>query len=123
MGFVTVADDGDDAGNGSEFFRGALGIAASGDDSRRGVETMGTADVSTGFAVGFGSDAAGVDDDHVGFRWLNLGGVRGTQQRGDGFAVGTGGAAAEIFDVEGGRHGSSLAESAAVSRLLAALTR
>ena len=123
---MAVADDGGDAGEIGELFRSALCVATGGDDARFGVEAMRAADVGAGFAVGFGGDAAGVDYDHIGSVGLMLRGVGGTQKRGDCFAVGAGGAAAEVFDVEGVRHGSSLAELAglaAVSRPLAALTR
>ena len=65
-GLVAVADDGGDTGDAGEFFRSALGIAAGDDDARVRVEAMRAADVGAGFAVGFGGDAAGVDDDHIG---------------------------------------------------------
>ena len=78
-GFVAVADDGGDARDGGEFFWGALGVATGGDDAGCGVEAMRAADVSAGFAVGFGSDAAGVDDDHIGFGGLAFVGARGAQ--------------------------------------------
>ena len=67
---------------------------------------VGAANVSAGFAVGFGGDAAGVDDDYIGFGGKALGGTGIAKKSGYGFAVGAGGAAAEVFDVEGGRHRS-----------------
>ena len=69
---MAVADDGGDAGDGGQFFRSALGVAAGCDDAGCGVKAVGAADVGAGFAVGFGGDAAGVDDDHIGFGWLAL---------------------------------------------------
>ena len=71
---------------------------------------MGTTDVGAGFAIGFGGDAAGVDDDHV-----SIGGVAfvdpgGAEKCGDGFSVGAGGTATEVFDVDKGRHRISLAK-------------
>ena len=121
---MAVADNGGDAWNVGEFFRSALGVATGGDDARFGVEAMGAADVGAGFAVGFGGDAAGVDDDHIGLVGLVV--VRSgiAEESGDGFTVGAGGATAKVFDVEGGWHGFSLSESgvrglAAVSRPLA----
>jgi hypothetical protein len=73
---------------------------------------MGAADVSASFAVGFGSDAAGVDDDHIGCVGLVVVHSGIAEESGDGFAVGAGGAATEVFDVEGGWHRVSLAEVA-----------
>ncbi len=101
---MAVADDGSHAGEVGQFLRSALGIAASGDDAGLGVEAMRAADVGAGFAVGFGGDAAGVDDDHIGDGLRAFGRSGSAQESGDRFAVGAGGAAAEVFDVEGGRH-------------------
>ncbi len=103
-----------------------MSVAAGGDDAGFGVEAMGAADVCAGFAVGFGGDAAGVDDDHIGLVGLVVVHTGIAEESGDGFAVGAGGATAEVFDVEGGWHRVSLAESgvrelAAVSRPLAEL--
>lgn len=70
--FVAVPDDGDDAGDRGEFFGSALGVTAGSDDASRRVETAGAADIGAGLAIGFGGDAAGIDDDHVGFGGLLL---------------------------------------------------
>jgi hypothetical protein len=66
-GFVAVTDNGGDAGDAGQFLRCALGVASGGDDTGCGIETMRAADVCAGFTVGFGGDATGVDDDHIGF--------------------------------------------------------
>ena len=113
-GFVAVADDGGDTWDVGEFFRSALSVAAGGDDAGFGVEAVGAANVGAGFAVGLGGDAAGVDDDHIGFVRLAVFHSGVAEESSDGFAVGAGGATAEVFDVEGGRHGSSLADVAAL---------
>lgn len=65
-GFVAVSDDGGDPLDGGEFFGGALRVTAGGDDAGCRVEAMRAADVSACFAIGFGGDAASVDDDHIG---------------------------------------------------------
>ena len=76
--FVAVADDGGDAGEDCQFFSGALGIAASGDDTGCGVEAISAADVGAGFAIGLGGNAACVDNDHIGLGGLALVSGRGT---------------------------------------------
>ena len=83
---------------------------------------MRTADEGAGRAVGLGGHAAGVDHHHIGFGGLAFGQARSAQTIGDRFAIGARGAAAEVFDVEGDGHESSLAEFeelAAVSRPVA----
>ena len=115
---VAVADDGGDTGNFGQLLRGALRVAAGDDDARRGAAAMDAADVGAGFAIGFGGDATGVDDDDVGFDG-GLGLTAGSfQLRGDGFAVGAGSAAAEVFDVEAGRHDSSVRQTRWMRRRL-----
>lgn len=108
-GFVAVADNGGDTGDGGQLFRSALGVATGCDDTCCGVKAVGAADVGARFAIGFSGYAAGIDDDHVGFCWLALVDVRDAEKRGDGFAVSAGSTATEVLDVEGKRHDSSLA--------------
>ena len=64
--FVAVADDGVDFGQGGEFLRGALGVAAGDDDAGGGVLAADAADEGAGLAVGFGGDAAGIYNDNIG---------------------------------------------------------
>jgi len=66
-GFVAVADDGGDSRKFCQFPGGALRVAAGGDDACLGIETMRAPDVGPSFTIGFGSDAASVHDDHMGF--------------------------------------------------------
>jgi len=58
--FVGIADDVEDAGEGGEFFRGALGVAAGNDDSRGGIGGVEFADGIAGLGIGSGGDGAGV---------------------------------------------------------------
>ena len=73
---MAIADYGGDARNRGKFLGGPLGVAASGNNAGCRVEAMGAANVGASFAVGFGGDATGVDDDHIGFGGLALVGVR-----------------------------------------------
>ena len=88
----------------------ALSVATGCDDAGCGIVAVGAADICASFAIGFGGDAAGVDDDHVGFGCMAFGGSGVAKKSGYRFSVGTGGAATEVFDVEGGRHRVSLTE-------------
>ena len=101
-GLVAVADDGGHTGEGGEFRRGALRIAAGDDDLSRGVDAVGAADESAGCAVRFGGDAAGVDDDEVGGRGRLLREPGGAQMVADCLAIGACSAASEMFHVESG---------------------
>ena len=71
---------------------------------------MSPTDVDARFAIGFSSDAAGIDDHHIGFADSILGGAVRAQESRYGFAIGAGGAATKVFDVEGRGHRVSLAE-------------
>ena len=87
---MAVAYDGGDAFDGGEFLRGALGVTACDEDAGFRVEAMGAADVGAGFAVGFGGDRAGVDDDDFGLRHGVRCESRCVETLGDGFAVSAG---------------------------------
>lgn len=105
LGFVRVANDVGDAGEGGEFFGSALGVTARDDDAGGGVVGMQFANGFTRLGIRGGSDGAGIEDD-------NVGSVGGIGERAapleelalNGGAVSLSGAAAELFDVEGG-HG------------------
>ena len=105
---MAVADNGDDAGKAGEFFWSALSVATCGDDADAGIEAVGAANERTGFAIGLGCNAAGVDDDYVGVGWRAFFETGGAQETGDCFAIGACGAATEILDVERRRHEFSL---------------
>ena len=59
--FVRVADDLGHAGEGGDFFRGALRVAAGDDDLGFGIFAMNAADGGAGVLVGRGGDSAGVE--------------------------------------------------------------
>ena len=63
LGFVGIADDEGDAGEGGEFFGCALGITAGYEDFGGRVLSVNFADGVAGLGVGGGSDGAGVYDD------------------------------------------------------------
>jgi hypothetical protein len=107
---VAVANNRGDAGNAGQFFRGALGVAACGNDAGAGIEAVGAANECTCFAIGFGGNAAGVDHDYIGVGWRAFFETGGAQETGDCFSIGACGAATEILDVKRRRHGFSLAE-------------
>ena len=109
---MAVTDDGGDAGKAGQFLRSALGVAAGGDNAGSGIEAVGAANIGAGLAVGFGGDAAGVDDHHIGVLRLAFWGARSSKEGRDRFAVSAGRAAAKVFDVVGRRHRVSLAELA-----------
>jgi hypothetical protein len=113
---VAVADYGGDSGECGNLVGSALGIAARGDDAGLGVLPVGASDVSAGFAISFGSDAAGVDDDHIGFGGKACGSSGGAQESGYCLTVGARGATTEVLDVEGSGHKVSLAELARCAR-------
>ena len=98
-----VADDEGDAGEGGEFFWGALGVAAGDDNLAGGVGGVEFADGVASLGVGGGCDGTGVYHDHVG---IGCGRGRGTatveELALDGGAVGLGGPAAKLLDVKGG---------------------
>ena len=71
---MAVSDYGGDAGKRGQFLRCALGVAAGGDDAGIWIVAVSAADEGAGFAVSFGSDAAGVDDDYIGLGGEALGG-------------------------------------------------
>ena len=99
--FVRVADHLGHAGQGGDFFRGALRIAAGDHDLRLRIFAMNAAYGGAGILVGGGSYGAGVEHDESG-----RGGLVGALQAPfqqlafDGGAVGLGGPAAEICYVE-----------------------
>ena len=97
---MTVADDCGYAGDRRKLVRRALGIAAGDNDFCAGVAAVGAANGGPGLAVGFASDAAGVDDDEVGGGGTGFGKAAGAQVGADGFAVGASGSAAEVLDVK-----------------------
>ena len=105
---MAVSDDGDDSRERGEFFRGALGVAARSDNAGFGIVAMSAAYPCACFAISFGGDAAGVDDDDVGFGGRVFGGSGIAKDSGYGFSIGTGGAAAEVLDVERRCHRVSL---------------
>ena len=124
---MAVAYDGSHAGKVGQFLRSALGVTARSDDASLGVQAMRAADVGAGFAVGFGGDAAGVDDDYIGEglrafgrpqRIIPIASPSARAARQPKFTMwkvsGTGFSLAEVARIAG---------LAAVSRLLAALTR
>jgi len=65
---------------------------------------VGAANVGAGFAIGFGRDAAGVYDDHIGLGGQSVRCSGGTKESGYGFAVSAGSPAAKVLDVEGRGH-------------------
>jgi len=101
---VAVADDSGNTGERGQLFGGALGVTAGGDDAGIGVEAVGAANVGAGFAIGFGRDAAGVYDDHIGLGGQSVRCSGGTKESGYGFAVSAGSPAAKVLDVEGRGH-------------------
>jgi len=101
--FVGVANDVGDAGEGGEFFRGALRVAASDDDFGGGILGVDFADSVASLGVGGGSDGTGVKDyDFGGGRVSRRGKSEIAELAFEGGAVGLGGAATELVDVEGG---------------------
>src|SRR5437764_8121081 len=106
---MAVAYYGRDARNCGELVRRSLRVAARDQDACFGIGPVDLADVGARFAVRLRGDAAGVDDDHIGFRGLLDAVVPGgTQTLAYRLAIGTRGAAAEVLDVEGERHSSSV---------------
>ena len=103
MILVAVADHGGDAGQGGDFLRRSLGIAAGDDDAGLGIGSTDAADVGAGVAVGLGGDGAGVHHDHIGVPQVGGGErVQAVEAGGDGVSVGLAGAASEIFHMEPG---------------------
>ena len=102
MGLVGIADYEGDAGQGSDFFRGALGVAAGDDDAGCGICGMEFADGVAGLGVRGGGDGAGVEDHEVGGVGIRSNGVALIAQLAlDGSAVCLRGATAELLDKEG----------------------
>ncbi len=101
LGFVGIADDEGDTGEGGEFFGGTLGVATGDENTSGGICGMKFADGVAGLRVGGGGDGAGVEDDDVGDSWVR--GKRKTllaELALDGGAVGLRSAAAELLDKE-----------------------
>ena len=94
-----VADHPFDAGQGGEFVRGALGVAAGHQDAGPGILAVHAADGLADVVVGGGGDGAGVEDDQVGGGALGRG-VQplGGEQRFQSRAIRLRGPAAEIVD-------------------------
>jgi len=69
LGFVGIADNERDAGEGGKFFGGALGVTTGHEDFGGGILRMDFADGVAGLRVGRGGDRAGVDDDELGVVW------------------------------------------------------
>lgn len=110
-GFVAVAEDGVDAGEGSQCFRVSLGVAAGDEDAGGGLLAVGAPNEGARSALGLGGDGAGVDDEDwevcglAGLRGSRSGGQRGElrfELGGDGLAVCCAGAAAKVLDGDGG---------------------
>lgn len=104
--FVRITDDVGDAGECSEFLRGALGVAAGDYNAGGRIGDMELTDSIAGLGVGSGSDGAGVEDDDVsGFDGTGQGAATLEELAFDGVAVGLSGAASELFDEEGAHEG------------------
>jgi hypothetical protein len=100
---VGIAYDPRDAGEGGEFFGGALGVAASDDELGGGILGVDFADGVTGLGVGGGSDRAGIEDDDGGGYGIGGRSVAAVEELPfEGGTVSLRGAAAELLDVEGG---------------------
>ena len=82
-GFMAVANDGGDSGKAGEVLGSALSVAAGGQDAGVWIDAVGSANEGPGFSVGFGSDAAGVDHDHISVRGTALGDTGCAQEAGD----------------------------------------
>ena len=105
MGFVGIADNEGDAGEGRKFFGGALGVTAGDEDFGGGILRVNLANCIAGLCVSGGRDGAGVDDDELGVLGRSRGSTAAVKELAfDGGAVGLGSAAAKLFDVKGG-HG------------------
>jgi len=101
LGFVGIADDPGDAGEGSELFGGALGVAASDNKADGGVGGVKLANGVAGLGIGGGGDSAGIDDDDVGGSGRGGRGATAVEQLAlDGSAISLRGAATELFDEE-----------------------
>ena len=105
---MAVADHGRHAINACQFRRGALRIAAGHQDPGVGVEPVGASDKGSRRAISLCRNTAGVDDHHIGGRWLRFGEPGGAKALSHRLTIGAGGAAAEIFDVKCRAHVSSL---------------
>lgn len=108
--FVAIANHGRDSRKCGELFWGALRVATRRDNSGFGIVAVSSTYPCPCFAICFGSDAAGVDDDNVGSGGRGFGGSGISKKSGYGFSIGTGGPAAKVLDVEGGGHRVSLME-------------
>jgi hypothetical protein len=106
--FVGVADHGGDAGQGGDFFGGALGIASGDDDSCQGILALHAADGGASVLIGGIGDGASVEYDEIGLRGGDWRQTAGFELMFDGGAIGLSGSASEIFDVVGG-HGFMVA--------------
>src|SRR5882762_11649772 len=104
LGFVGIADDPGDTGEGGQFFGGALGVAAGDDNADGGVGGVKLSNGVASLSVGGGRDGAGVDDDDVGGCRGGGGGTTAVEQLAlEGSAIGLRGAATELLD-EKARH-------------------
>ena len=98
-----VADDVSDAGEGGEFFRCALRVAAGDDNFGGGILVVDFADGVASLSVGGSGDGTGVEDyDFGGGGVSRRGKAEIAELAFEGGAVGMGGAATELVDVEGG---------------------
>ena len=104
LGFVGIADNPGDAGEGGQLFGRALGVAAGDDEADAGVGGVKLSNGVAGLGVGRGCDGTGVDDDDVSGGGSGCGGAAAVEQLAlEGRAIGLGGTATELFDEEG-RH-------------------
>ena len=101
---MAISDNGRDSWKRGKFCGSALGVTARSDDPGMGIESMCATDIGTRFAISFGSDAAGIDDHHIGCADSILRGAVGTQEGGYGLAIGARRAATKVLDVEGRGH-------------------
>ncbi len=92
----------------SQLFRGALGIAASDENSRFRIDPVDASDECPCAPVGFGRYAAGVHDDYVGCTWRVFSQTAGPQALAHRFAISPGRAAPEVLNMECGTHMPSL---------------
>jgi len=101
---VGVTDDPGDAGEGGQFFRGALDVAAGGDDLRVGIDGVNLANGVAGLRISGGGDRAGVHYDDIGGCGVGCGDAAAiTELPFEGGGVGLRRAAAELCNVKG-RH-------------------
>ena len=101
LGFVGIADNIGDPGEGSEFFGGTLGVATGYDDASGGIGGVELADGVAGLRVGGRGYGAGVEDDDVGDGRVRGKGIALLAELAlDGGTIGLRGPAAELLDKE-----------------------